>query len=55
LIESITYRAEWCGIRAIVRGEVESPKWNRGYYIASAGQISAETVKKHIEEQKTRW
>jgi hypothetical protein len=32
LIESITYRAEWCGIRAIERGEVESPKWNRGYY-----------------------
>ena len=54
LIESITYRAEWCGIRAIERGEVESPKWNRGYYIASAGQISAETVKKHIEDDKRK-
>lgn len=31
LIESITYRAEWCGIRAIERGEVESPKWNPPY------------------------
>lgn len=49
LIESITYRAEWCGIRAIERGEVESPKWNRGYYIASAGQVSdLETEKKAV-------
>lgn len=29
LIESITYRAEWCGIRAIERGEVESPKYTK--------------------------
>jgi hypothetical protein len=27
--------------------------WSRGYYIASVGHISAETVKKYIEEQKS--
>lgn len=26
--------------------------WSRGYYIASVGHISAEMVKKYIEEQK---
>ena len=26
--------------------------WSRGYYIASVGHISAETVKRYIEEQK---
>jgi len=28
--------------------------WSRSYYVGSAGHVSAEVIKKYIEEQKTR-
>jgi putative transposase len=28
--------------------------WSKGYFVSTVGKISAETVKKYIEEQKTR-
>jgi putative transposase len=28
--------------------------WSRSYYVGSIGYVSADTVKKHIEEQKRR-
>jgi len=29
-------------------------KWTNSYYVGTAGTVTAETIKKYIEEQKSR-
>ena len=29
--------------------------WTRSYFVSTAGQVSSETIKKYVEEQKTRY
>ena len=29
--------------------------WTRSYFVSTAGSVSSETIKKYVEEQKTRY
>ena len=29
--------------------------WTRSYFVSTAGNVSSETIKKYVEEQKTRY
>ena len=29
--------------------------WTRFFFVSTAGNVSSETVKRYVEEQKTRW
>ena len=29
--------------------------WTRSYFVSTAGNVSSETVKRYVEEQKTRY
>lgn len=44
----------------LIRDEFEELKkmpslWTRSYFVSTAGNISSETIKRYVEEQKTRY
>ena len=54
IIKSITANTVFSVIPSLKRRYFcGSALWSRGYYIGTAGNVSAETIKKYIEAQKS--